>query len=59
MGYLIVGGAEFRVSRWVAVSGDLQFTRVPGILGEGGISKETGETDLGGTAGRFRLIIGR
>ncbi len=59
VGYLIVGGAEFRLSRWVAVSGDLQFTRVPGILGEGGISKETGETDLGGTAGRFRLIIGR
>ena len=59
VGYLIVGGAEIRLSRWVAVSGDVQFTRVPGILGEGGISKETGETDLGGIAGRFRLIIGR
>lgn len=59
VGYLIVGGAEFRLGRWVAVSGDLQFTRVPGILGEGGVSKETGETDLGGTAGRFRIIVGR
>lgn len=59
VGYLVVGGAEFRLSRWFAVSGDVQYTRVPGILGEGGISKETGETDLGGTAGRFRVIVGR
>jgi len=59
VGYLIVGGAEFRLSRWVAVSGDLQFTRVPGILGQAGLSKEVGENDLGGTAGRFRLILGR
>ena len=28
VGYLVVGGVEFRVSRWVAVSGDAQYTRV-------------------------------
>jgi len=59
VGYLVVGGAEFRLGRWFAVSGDVQYTRVPGILGEGGVSRETGESDFGGTAGRFRLIIGR
>lgn len=58
-GYLVVGGVEFRVSRWIAVSGDAQYTRVSGIIGSGGVSKEAGESDLGGTAARFRVIIGR
>jgi outer membrane protein W len=59
VGYLVVGGVEFRVGRWVALSGDAQYTRVPGILGNGGVSKDAGEGDLGGIAGRFRVIIGR
>ena len=59
VGYLVVGGVEFRVSRWVAVTGDAQYTRVAGIIGSGGVSKEAGESDLGGAAGRFRVIIGR
>ena len=59
VGYLVVGGVEFRASRWVGVSGDLQFTRVSGIIGSGGISKEAGESNLGGIAGRVRVIVGR
>ena len=59
VGYLVVGGVEFRISGWVAVSGDAQYTHVSGIIGSGGVSKEAGESDLGGTAGRFRVIIGR
>jgi opacity protein-like surface antigen len=59
IGYLVVGGVEFRLSRWVAVSGDAQYTRVTGIIGTGGVSKEAGETDLGGVAGRVRVIVGR
>jgi opacity protein-like surface antigen len=59
VGYLVVGGVELRLSRWVAVSGDAQYTRVSGIIGSGGISKDAGESDLGGTAGRFRVIVGR
>jgi opacity protein-like surface antigen len=59
LGWLIVGGVEFRVSRWVGISGDVHYTRVRGIIGEGGVSAETGESDLGGTAGRFRVLIGR
>jgi opacity protein-like surface antigen len=59
IGYLIVGGVEIRVSRWIGVSADAQYTRVTGIIGTGGVSKEAGESDLGGTAGRFRLILGR
>jgi opacity protein-like surface antigen len=59
VGYLVVGGVEIRVSRWFAVSADAQYGYVAGIIGSGGISKDAGETNLGGTAGRFRVIIGR
>jgi opacity protein-like surface antigen len=59
VGYLLVGGLEVRASRWLAVSADAQYAHVGGIIGSGGISRDAGETDLGGTAGRFRVIIGR
>ncbi len=58
-GYLAVGGLEFRVHRWIAVSADAQYTHVPGILGAGGVSKDAGETDLGGLAARFKVLVGR
>ncbi len=59
LGYLAVGGLEFRFHRWIAVSADAQYTHVPGILGLGGVSKDAGETDLGGIAARFRVLVGR
>ena len=58
-GYLLVGGVEVRVHSWVAVSADAQWTRVSGILGNGGISKDANERDLGGVAARVRVIVGR
>jgi opacity protein-like surface antigen len=58
-GYLAVGGAEVRVHRLVGIAGDVQYTRVPGILGNGGISKEAGENDLGGITVRFKVAFGR
>lgn len=58
-GFVAHGGAEFRVHRWIGLAADLQYTHVPGILGSGGISADTGENDLGGVAGRFRIIVGR
>ena len=59
VGYLVAAGLEFRVSRWVGVSGDAQYSYVSGIIGTGGVSKEADETQLGGIAGRFRVIVGR
>jgi opacity protein-like surface antigen len=59
VGYLLVGGAEFRVHRWVGVGVDVQYTRVTGILGGGGISGELGENNLGGTALRLKVMVGR
>ncbi len=59
LGYLVVGGAELRVHRWVGVGVDVQYTRVTGILGGGGISGELGENNLGGTALRLKVMVGR
>ena len=59
VGYLVAAGLEFRITRWVGVSGDAQYTYVSGIIGTGGVSKEAGESKLGGIAGRFRVIVGR
>jgi hypothetical protein len=58
-GIVMTGGAEVRLHRWVHVAVDAQYTRIPGILGLGGISKAAGEDDLGGLAGRLKLIVGR
>jgi opacity protein-like surface antigen len=58
-GYLAVAGAEVRVLRLVGIAGDVQYTRVHGILGNGGISKDVGENDLGGVAVRLRVTFGR
>jgi opacity protein-like surface antigen len=59
VGYLIAAGVEIRLSRWVALAGDAQYTRVSGIIGTGGVSEQAGESDLGGIAGRLRVIVGR
>jgi opacity protein-like surface antigen len=58
-GFVADGGVELRVHRWIGVGVDVQYTRILGVLGTGGISKEAGEKDLGGVAARFMLIVGR
>ena len=58
-GFVAVGGAEFRVSKWVGFTADAQYTRVPGILGQGGVSQQVNESDLGGIAARVRVLFGR
>jgi opacity protein-like surface antigen len=59
VGFLVVGGAEFRLHRWVGIGVDAQYTRVTGILGGGGISQEFAENNLGGTALRVKVMVGR
>jgi len=56
-GFVLHGGAEFAIQKWLSVAGDLQYTHVPGILGAGGVSAQLGEDDLGGLAVRFRLVF--
>ena len=59
VGFVLNGGVEFRAHRWVGVGADVQYTHVPGILGTGAVSQQAGENDLGGIAGRVKLILGR
>ncbi len=58
-GFVAMGGVEFRIMKWLGITGDVQYTRVPGILGAGGISKDAGEDNFGGVGARVRVIVGR
>ena len=58
-GVVVNGGAEFRLHRWVGLAIDVQYSHIPGILGTGGVSQQAGESDLGGVAARFKLVVGR
>jgi hypothetical protein len=59
IGYHILGGAEYRIARWIWLAGELQWTAVPKVLGEHGVSAVFEEDDLGGTTFRFKLLFGR
>jgi len=59
VGLVVNAGVETRVSRWISLAFDAQYTYVPGILGAGGVSLQAGESDLGGLAGRLKLVVGR
>jgi opacity protein-like surface antigen len=61
MGYHVLAGAEFRLSRWMAVAGEAQWTTVPNALGQdpNGVSRAFGESNLGGLSARAKIVIGR
>ena len=56
-GRTIFGGVEYPLSRWLVAGGEVQYRRVPGALGDGGVSAVFGETDLGGFAVRGLIAI--
>ena len=58
-GFLLNGGVEFRLQRLVGLGIDVQYSHIPGILGNGGVSQQAGDSDLGGVAARFSLVVGR
>ena len=58
VGYLAVAGAEYRITGRMSAAFDIQYSHVPGILGDAGLSQELGDDDLGGIAIRFRLLVG-
>jgi hypothetical protein len=59
--YHVLGGAEFRVSRWIGAAGEVQWAAVPDALGQdaNGVSAAFDETDLGGFTFRAKIVIGR
>ena len=58
-GYHLLGGAEYKITRWLGVAGEASWTTVPDAIGESGVSAAFDETDLGGTTFRFKITIGR
>ncbi len=59
-GFLVYGGAEFRVHPWVGIGVDAALTRISGILGaQNTVSQAFDETNLGGTSIRVRVLVGR
>ena len=58
-GYHLVGGAQFKVRRWLGLGAEFVWTTIPDALGADGVSKVFGETDLGGTSLRAKITIGR
>ncbi len=58
-GYHLLGGAEYKITRWLGVAGEAAWTTIPDAIGESGVSAAFNETDLGGTTFRFKITIGR
>lgn len=58
-GMLLLGGVDVRVWRWFQAGGELRYRRVPGILGEGGVSAAFGDDDAGGFSAAVRISVGR
>jgi hypothetical protein len=66
VGYLVLGGVEWRVQRWVALGFEGQYAAVPDALGQssgpagpGSASAAFNEKDLGGGSAVVRIIVGR
>jgi hypothetical protein len=59
--YHLLGGAEFRIARWLGVAGEAQWTTVPDAIGQdfGSVGAEFEETNLGGSTFRVKVVIGR
>jgi opacity protein-like surface antigen len=58
-GYHIVGGAEYRAMRWLAIGGEVSWSSIADGLGEGGVSAAFDENNLGGTSIRLKISVGR
>jgi hypothetical protein len=56
--YHVVAGLEFR-NGWVASAFEVQYTHAPDTFGKGGASLAFHESNLGGLAGRVKILVGR
>jgi hypothetical protein len=60
-GFQLLGGAEWRVSRWLGIAGEAAWMMVPNAFegGQTSVAAAFGEDDLGGAVFRVKVIIGR
>ena len=58
-GHHFMGGAELKIFKWLGIAGEFTWMSVPDAIGTAGVSKEFGESDLGGSTLRGKITIGR
>jgi len=58
-GYHVLGGVEYKMTRWLGLAGEASWSTVPDAIGEAGVSEAFNETNLGGTTFRVKITIGR
>ena len=58
-GYHVIGGAQYKIRRWLGVGGEASWTTVPDAIGQSGVSQRFSDSDLGGTTVRLKIMIGR
>jgi hypothetical protein len=58
-GFVIMGGVEVGVARWVHVRADVRYRQVNNAFALGGVSQVYDEDKLGGFSAGLQLVIGR
>jgi hypothetical protein len=58
-GFVVMGGLEAGITRWIHVRADLRYRQVNDAFGLGGASEAFGEDRLGGFGAGVQLVIGR
>jgi hypothetical protein len=56
-GFHILGGADLFRQRRISAAVEARYAWVRDALGEGGVSKEFGESDLGGFALKAKVVV--
>ncbi len=57
-GFVVLGGVEYAVHKWVFVSGEARYTGVPNAVGAPGVAAEFNESNLGGFSLALKVSIG-
>jgi opacity protein-like surface antigen len=58
-GFVLLGGGEISVTRWVHIRGEVRYRRIKDAIGLGGVSAHFDETDLGGFGAALKIAVGR
>jgi opacity protein-like surface antigen len=58
-GWIVLGGVEVALARWVHARGEVRYRRFDDALGAGGASAAFEETRLGGTGVLLKFVVGR
>ena len=58
-GFVLMGGIDIGLWKWVHARGEVRYRRIDDALGVGGVSAAFDETRLGGFGGGLKIVVGR